>query len=60
VRTCPYNVPIIDYRVNAAYIDPAACQGCGLCASECPAKAITLQNFTDAQIIAQGTALAAG
>jgi heterodisulfide reductase subunit A-like polyferredoxin len=60
VRVCPYQVPVINHTVPAAYIDPAACQGCGLCASECPAKAITLQNFTDAQIIAQGTALAAG
>ncbi len=60
VRTCPFNVPVIDYTVDAAYIDPAKCQGCGVCASECPAKAITLKNFTDSQIIAQETALAAG
>jgi heterodisulfide reductase subunit A len=60
VRTCPFNVPVIDYSVDAAYIDPAKCQGCGICPSECPAKAITLKNFTDAQIIAQETALAAG
>jgi heterodisulfide reductase subunit A len=60
VRACPFNVPIIDYTVDAAYIDPAKCQGCGVCPSECPAKAITLKNFTDSQIIAQETALAAG
>jgi len=60
VRTCPFNVPVIDYTIDAAYIDPAKCQGCGVCPSECPAKAITLKNFTDAQIIAQETALAAG
>ena len=60
VRTCPFNVPVIDYTVDAAYIDPAKCQGCGVCVSECPAKAITLKNFTDSQIIAQETALAAG
>jgi heterodisulfide reductase subunit A-like polyferredoxin len=60
VRACPFNVPVIDYTVDAAYIDPAKCQGCGVCPSECPAKAITLKNFTDAQIIAQETALAAG
>jgi heterodisulfide reductase subunit A2 len=52
VRTCPFDVPIIDYTVDAAYIDPAKCQGCGVCVSECPAKAITCKNFTDAQIIA--------
>jgi heterodisulfide reductase subunit A-like polyferredoxin len=60
VRTCPFNVPVIDYTADAAYIDPAKCQGCGVCPSECPAKAITLKNFTDSQIIAQETALAAG
>jgi heterodisulfide reductase subunit A-like polyferredoxin len=60
VRTCPFNVPVIDYTIDAAYIDPAKCQGCGICPSECPAKAITLKNFTDAQVIAQETAMAAG
>ena len=33
VRTCPFNVPVIDYTVDAAYIDPAKCQGCGVCVS---------------------------
>ncbi len=60
VRTCPFNVPVIDYKIDAAYIDPAKCQGCGVCVSECPAKAITLKHFTDIQIIAQELALAAG
>jgi len=26
VRTCPFNVPVIDYTVDAAYIDPAKCR----------------------------------
>jgi heterodisulfide reductase subunit A-like polyferredoxin len=60
VRTCPFNVPVIDYKIDAAYIDPAKCQGCGVCVSECPAKAIQLKHFTDTQIIAQELALAAG
>jgi heterodisulfide reductase subunit A-like polyferredoxin len=60
VRTCPFNVPVIDYQTDAAYIDPSKCQGCGVCPSECPAKAITLKHFTDAQIIAQEMAMAAG
>ena len=60
VRTCPFNVPVIDYKVDSAYIDPAKCQGCGVCVSECPAKAITMKHFTDIQIIAQELALAAG
>ncbi len=60
VRTCPFNVPVIDYTIDAAYIDPAKCQGCGVCVSECPAKAISLKHYTDIQIIAQELALAAG
>jgi heterodisulfide reductase subunit A-like polyferredoxin len=60
VRTCPFNVPVIDYTIDAAVIDPAKCQGCGVCVSECPAKAIILKHYTDTQIIAQELALAAG
>jgi heterodisulfide reductase subunit A-like polyferredoxin len=49
VRSCPYHVPRI--RDGVAYIEPAACQGCGICAAECPAKAIDLACFTDAQML---------
>jgi heterodisulfide reductase subunit A-like polyferredoxin len=49
VRNCPYSVPRI--RDGVAYIEPAACQGCGICAAECPAKAIELACFTDAQVL---------
>jgi heterodisulfide reductase subunit A-like polyferredoxin len=38
---------------GAAKVDPASCYGCGICVAECPAKAITLQHLTDAQIYAQ-------
>jgi heterodisulfide reductase subunit A-like polyferredoxin len=52
VRSCPYNVPRIN-ETGAAYIEPAGCQGCGICASVCPRKAITLQNYSDEQIMAK-------
>ncbi|WP_449246332.1 FAD-dependent oxidoreductase [Desulfarculus baarsii] len=51
VRTCPYGVPKI--KDGAAYIEVASCYGCGACAAECPGKAITLQHYTDAQILAK-------
>ncbi len=51
VRFCPYHVPrIID---GVAKIEPSQCQGCGICASECPAKAIQLQHYTDDQMLAK-------
>ena len=40
-----------------AEIEAAACQGCGVCVSECPVKAITLHHYTDAQIFAKEEAL---
>ncbi len=55
VRNCPYNVPRI--RDGVAYIEPAACQGCGICAAECPAKAIELASFTDAQVLGSEKAI---
>src|SRR5665647_2367016 len=57
VRICPYEVPIIDMETKKAKIEAAACQGCGICVSECPVKAITLHHYTDAQIFAKEEAL---
>jgi heterodisulfide reductase subunit A-like polyferredoxin len=56
VRTCPYEVPYIGEE-GAAIIDPAGCRGCGACVAECPGKAISLQHFTDRQLIAKCDAL---
>ncbi|MDO8473670.1 MAG: FAD-dependent oxidoreductase, partial [Dehalococcoidia bacterium] len=56
VRVCPYNVP----RINAdgvAEISMASCQGCGVCAGECPAKAIELMHYRDIQIECKPEAL---
>ena len=52
VRACPYGVPQINEE-HAAEINPALCQGCGICAAECPAKVITLGHFRDEQMIAK-------
>jgi heterodisulfide reductase subunit A-like polyferredoxin len=52
VRSCPYNVPRINEK-GVAYIEPSGCQGCGICASACPRKAITLQNYSDEQVMAK-------
>ncbi|MGB9722603.1 MAG: FAD-dependent oxidoreductase [Chloroflexia bacterium] len=64
VRVCPYNVPRIDPTkvgaggiLGAAQIEIAACQGCGICAGECPAKAIQLLHYRDAQIMVKAEAL---
>lgn len=56
VRTCPYDVPIIN-KDGVAEIEPAMCHGCGVCAAECPAKAITLLHYKDEQIISKTKAL---
>jgi heterodisulfide reductase subunit A-like polyferredoxin len=53
-------VPIIKSELTgvgniqgAAYIEPSICQGCGVCAADCPAQAIQLNHFTDSQLIAK-------
>jgi heterodisulfide reductase subunit A len=66
VRVCPYNVPVIDSALvgaggitGAARIEVAACQGCGICAAECPAGAIQLMHYRDEQVVAEEEALLA-
>jgi heterodisulfide reductase subunit A-like polyferredoxin len=58
VRVCPYEVPKIDPELPgvggilwAAHIEPAICHGCGSCAAECPAKAIEMMHYKDAQVL---------
>ncbi len=52
VRACPYGVPVITEE-HTASINPALCQGCGICVAECPAKAISLGRFLDRNIAAK-------
>jgi len=56
VRSCPFSVPRINEK-GVAYIEPAACQGCGICASACPRKAIRVQHYTDEQVEAKSSVL---
>ncbi|MHA1568012.1 MAG: 4Fe-4S dicluster domain-containing protein, partial [Alphaproteobacteria bacterium] len=57
VRACPYDVPYISEDESTAVIDAAMCHGCGICAADCPGKAIELAHFTDAQILAKSHVL---
>ncbi len=64
VRICPFGVPQVrgdrlgvGGLPGAAYIEPAVCQGCGSCAAECPAQAIQLMHYTDAQLVTKVRAL---
>jgi heterodisulfide reductase subunit A-like polyferredoxin len=58
VRNCPYDVPRI--KEGHAWIDPALCHGCGICAAECPAKAIELRWYEDDQIMCKLDAVLEG
>jgi heterodisulfide reductase subunit A-like polyferredoxin len=64
VRTCPYDVPLIKTDglgvgkiAGVAFIEPAKCHGCGICASECPAQAIELMHFRHVEVEAKFDAL---
>jgi len=55
-RICPYDVPTINAD-GVAEIQAAMCHGCGICAAECPAKAIQLMHYKDNQLVAETKAL---
>ena len=53
VRICPHGAAEIDLVQEAAFINPAACQACGMCAADCPAQAIVYKGFDNEGIMAQ-------
>jgi heterodisulfide reductase subunit A len=58
-KVCPYGAIKVDIKAKTgAHITAAACAGCGACAAECRFHAISMQHFSDEQILAQiGAAL---
>jgi heterodisulfide reductase subunit A-like polyferredoxin len=53
VRVCPYKAMTIDREKGAAMSLPEVCQRCGICAGDCPAKAIELPAWSDAVLLSQ-------
>jgi len=50
VHVCPFMAPQVGEH-NKSEVQSEVCMGCGTCSAECPAKAITLQNCVDDQIL---------
>lgn len=52
LRVCPYGAMGKNSEERVAQVIATACQGCGVCASECPAEAITLRNLSQESVLA--------
>lgn len=59
VKVCPYGAPEVVWINGKARVEirAAKCMGCGSCATDCPAQAIELQNFTRDQVVSAVEAL---
>lgn len=50
VRICPYGTPVVIHRAKMLV---EKCQACGLCAPECPARAISMVRYDVNEVIDQ-------
>jgi heterodisulfide reductase subunit A len=57
LRLCPYHAMGKNIEDRVAQPITTACQGCGICAAECPAEAITLRNLSQDSVLAAMQAL---
>jgi heterodisulfide reductase subunit A len=57
VRVCPYHAMGKNIVERVAQPVTTACQGCGICAAECPAEAIELRNLSRGSVLAAMQAL---
>jgi len=59
IKLCPYSAIQKDEK-GVAKVNEVLCKGCGLCAASCPEKAIDMRHFSDAQVLAEATAVLRG
>jgi heterodisulfide reductase subunit A-like polyferredoxin len=50
-RICPHKAAGMDLKEESAVIFPSDCYGCGVCVAECPAAAITIGKYADADLV---------
>lgn len=60
IRSCPFKAMSIMAEEKRADCAPEACRRCGICAGECPARAITLPAYTDGIVLARAGVQVAG
>jgi heterodisulfide reductase subunit A len=51
VDTCPYGARFVDSLEDKIVVDPAACQGCGVCAAVCPSDSAYLEGFSGRRML---------
>jgi heterodisulfide reductase subunit A len=56
ISICPYSAIEKDEK-GLAKVNEVLCKGCGTCAASCPKRAISMRQFTDEQLTAQGLAV---
>jgi heterodisulfide reductase subunit A-like polyferredoxin len=56
IRSCPFKAMRIFDEEKRADCSPEACRRCGICAGECPAKAIELPAYADRIVLARAGA----
>jgi coenzyme F420-reducing hydrogenase delta subunit len=50
LRVCPFDVPVV---TDVAEMHSCLCQGCGICAAECPAEAIVMAGWEPGAVRAE-------
>ena len=52
IRTCPHGAMRVDPEKNIAENLPQSCQRCGICVGVCPARAISLPEYSEEVVLA--------
>ncbi|GAI58111.1 unnamed protein product, partial [marine sediment metagenome] len=50
---CPYNAIDFDEEKGVCRVNEALCKGCGACIAACFSDAVSLNHFTNEQIVAE-------